>query len=283
MMTESDYRKPEVETCLSVMVELISILGAFRDNIAVVGGWIPYFLCGEKGKKHVGSLDVDIAFDFRNISEESYKTILQLLEDHGYKEGEQPFIFLRRIKTNQGIMEVEIDLVAGEYGGTGGSHRTQKIQDVRARKARGCDLVFNNFAYIEIEAKMPDGAKNSVKIKASQILPFLIMKGMAIWERYKEKDAYDIYFVVKNYEGGIQKLKGKIKPFLGNKLVREGLEKIKAKFEDVNSVGPVWIANFLEIEDEEDREMIMRDAFESVNEFLDSFQIKPFKNKEKFK
>ena len=37
---------------------------------------------------------------------------------------------------------VEVDLLAPEYGGRSGRHENQFVQDVRARKARGCDLVF---------------------------------------------------------------------------------------------------------------------------------------------
>ena len=35
---------------------------------------------------------------------------------------------------------VEVDLLAGEYGGTGKGHRAQQVEGVRLRKARGCDL-----------------------------------------------------------------------------------------------------------------------------------------------
>ena len=44
MVTKADYPKDEVEACLSVMVEVMTVLGEFRDSIALVGGWVPYFL-----------------------------------------------------------------------------------------------------------------------------------------------------------------------------------------------------------------------------------------------
>ncbi|GAH75557.1 unnamed protein product, partial [marine sediment metagenome] len=48
------------------------------------------------------------------------------------------FIFYRTIPVKDGRnITVEVDLLAGEYGGTGKAHRTQSVQDVRARKARG--------------------------------------------------------------------------------------------------------------------------------------------------
>ena len=282
MVTRSNYPKNEVEACLSVLVEFMTLLGEYRESIVLIGGWVPYFLIERKKHEHVGSLDIDAAFDFNTISSEAYNTILKLLKKRGYQEGNQPFIFHRTIKVESGIeVTVEINLLAGEYGGTSKSHRTQKIQDVRARKARGCDLVFeHNFLNI-ITAKMPDQATNQLTIKIADVIPFLVMKGMALWDRYKEKDAYDIYFTISNYPGGIQTLVNIFKPVKSNRLVTEGLGKIKSKFIDIESPGPIWVVNFEEITDEEEKDIVKRDVFERVNTFLDALQIKPFLDRQK--
>jgi len=55
------------------------------------------------------------------------------------------------------------------------------------------------------------------------------------------------------------------------------LGKICAKFSTIDSPGTVWAANFLEIDDEEEKERVKRDAFERVNAFLNELRIKPFK------
>jgi len=97
-----------------------------------------------------------------------------------------------------------------------------------------------------------------------------------MWERYKEKHAYDIYFTVLHYPGGLSELVKVFEPFKSNKLVREGLGKIREKFRDINAPGSVWVANFMEIDDEEEKERIKRDAFERINAFLNSLGIEPF-------
>lgn len=103
---------------------------------------------------------------------------------------------------------------------------------------------------------MPDGSINEVTVKIADIIPFLVMKGMSIWERYKEKDAYDIYFTILNYPGGIQELVKIFNPVRSDKLVKEGLGKIKAKFKDLNSIGPKWIITFQDSNNEEENEII---------------------------
>jgi len=279
VVTKYDYGKSEVNACLSVLVELMTILGEYRDSIVLVGGWIPYFLLENSRKEHVGSLDIDIALDFQKISNSSYRTILQMLKNKGYQKGDQqPFIYYRTIKNEEGRdVTIEIDLLAGEYGGTSKNHRTQLIQDVRARKVRGCDLVFEQYRSLRISATMPDGSINEVTVKVADIIPFLVMKGMSIWERYKEKDAYDIYFTILNYPGGIQELVKIFKPVRSHKLVKEGLGKIKAKFKDVNSIGPAWITIFQDTGDDEEKELIKRDAYERINTFIDKLGIKEYK------
>ena len=277
MVTRSDYQKDAVDACLSVMIEVMTILGEFRDHIVLIGGWVPFFLLKEKQNEHTGSLDIDLAFDFKNISMQTYRTILQLLKQHEYQQGVQPFIFYREVKTSVGkVIRVQIDLLSGEYGGTGHSHRTQKIQDARARKARGSDLVFEDYSTIKISGKMPDGAENEIIIKIANVVPFLVMKGMVLWETYKEKHAYDIYFIVRNFPGGINALADQFKPVLPNRLVQEGLGKIRSKFEKINSIGPKWIVNFEGIADEESKELIQRDAFERINALLDRLSISPY-------
>jgi len=113
-----------------------------------------------------------------------------------------------------------------------------------------------------------------VSFKVAGIVPFLVMKGMAMYDRMKEKDAYDIYYCVEHFPGGTNKLAAEFSSFSKNKLVLEGLSKISGKFASVKYVGPTWVTDFLETTEEEDREIVMRRAYEKVNELLDTLNVK---------
>ena len=58
MVTKYDYSKSEVNACLSVLIELMTILGEYRDSIVLVGGWIPYFLLENSRNEHVKEMGV---------------------------------------------------------------------------------------------------------------------------------------------------------------------------------------------------------------------------------
>ena len=144
MTTRRDYNAEALRATRTVLIELMQVLGEFRDHVVVVGGSVPGLLLHDPVEPHIGTLDIDLAFDFRNIPEASYQTLLKALTRRGYRQGGQPFQFFRDVPfSDRDPIIVEVDLLAGEYGGTGRSHRTQVVQDARARKTRGCDLVFD--------------------------------------------------------------------------------------------------------------------------------------------
>lgn len=268
MASRRDYNADLVEAARSVLIELTHLLAEYRDEIVLVGGWVPTLVLPGAGEAHVGSIDVDLALDHTKLSEEGYRTIAELLTSREYKQGDQPFIFFRMIEVGGNPIEVEVDLLAGEYQGTGASHRTQRIQDIRARKARGCDLAFEDPATIRVAGTLPGGGKDSVDVRVAAIVPFLIMKAMALNTRLKEKDAWDIDFCLSHFPGGIAALAEAFQSLQDHGLIQEGLEILAAKYESVDHVGPRYTADFDEISDPEERAIRQRAAFERVQALL---------------
>jgi hypothetical protein len=276
--TRRDYAAEAVTAAKSVLVELLQILGEFRDQMVVVGGWVPGLLLPDASEPHVGTLDIDLALDFQNLPEASYTTLLRALTSRSYRQDpEQPFRFFREIPVQgRPPIVVEVDLLVGEYGGIGPGHRTQPVQDARARKARGCDLVFGNPRTVTIEGQLPGGGRLSVTCRAAAIVPWLVMKGMAMADRLKEKDAYDIYYSVHVYPGGAARLAEEFRPHLGQSLVREGLGKIRAKFRSPEDAGPRWVADFLDVTDAEARAILQRRVYQDVSAWLDPLGVEPW-------
>jgi hypothetical protein len=276
MVTKADYGKREIEASRSVLVELIHVLGEFKGSIIVVDGSVPPLLYPGAADAYIGTLDLDLALDHHSIDAETYQTLRKSLLKSGYREDDnQPFIFYRDITSTEGkSITIQVDLLSGEYGGTGKQHRTQIIQDIRARKARGSDLAFKHFQEVEIEAELPDGGINKVTVKISAVVPFIVMKGMALAKRIKEKDSYDIYFCLTHHPEDLDGLISEFKPLMQNKLVVEGLSKIAEKFASPDHMGPTHVANFEEIKDKEERDRIKRDVYERVQYLLTQLGIK---------
>ena len=268
----SDYTTGAVEAAHSVLLELSRLLGEYQDSVVIVGGWVPELLLPQAPRRHVGSIDVDIALDHRKLKEVGYKTILQLLLARGYRPGEQPFIFFRTVQLGDQIFDVEVDFLAGEYSGTARGHRTQKVQDMHPRKARGCDLAVSLATEVTLSGILPGGGKDTATLRVASIVPFLVMKAMALAGRLMEKDSWDIYYCIRYYPGGLDRLVDEFRPLLNHGLVQEALAKIAEKFASPQHVGPVHVADFEDLSNPVEREQLQRDAFERVQALINELQ-----------
>ncbi|GMQ75832.1 MAG: hypothetical protein BMS9Abin01_1092 [Gammaproteobacteria bacterium] len=277
-VTRVDYSEQAVAAAHSVLLELVHLLGEYRDSIVLIGGMVPRLLIPQAEEAHIGTLDVDLALDHRRFEEAGYRTVHELLTSRGYeRDDQQPFIYRRRFNLEGRPVTVQVDLLSGEYGGTGRSRRTQRVQDVRPRKARGADLAFEQPLDVEISGALPDGGEDKASVRVATIVPFLIMKGMALRDRLKEKDAYDIYYCLRHYPGAPDTILDAFGPYVENKLVKEGLECIGEKFASPDHVGPKHVADFLEIGNSADREQLQRDAYERAAHVLENLGLKPQK------
>lgn len=270
----TDYSDLATEAARMVMLEMVRILGEYKDAMAIVGGWVPELLFANARPKHIGSIDVDIALDHRTIDDAAYRTIREHLAKNGYEEGAQPFIFFRTVTVGSQIVKVEVDFLAGEYQGTSKSHRHQNVQTLKARKARGGDLVFDMTEQVRIEGHLPSGAADSAMVKVAGIVPFIVMKAMAMSGRLKAKDAWDIWFCLSNFAGGNEALAAAFQPHIRNKLVREGLTKIADKFQSTAHFGPQAVADFDDIPPGEDRDFRTQDSFQRVDDLLHRLKIR---------
>ena len=273
MVTQRDYNREAVDAARSVLLEILHVLGEYRDNIVLIGGWVPLFLCPSPEKPHVGSIDIDLALDHRKLTEAGYRTMQQLLLERGYEQGPQPFMFYRKVIAGDREIRVEVDLLGGEYGGTGRGHRTQKVQDIRVRKARGADLAFDSPVETTLDGSLPGGARDSVKLRVASIVPFIVMKSMALDSRLKEKDSWDIYYCIRNYPGGAEAVAEAFAPHVQHGLVKDGLQRLAKHFSSVDDIGPTHVADFEMIIDAEERDRVRRDAFEQVRYVLEQVGI----------
>jgi hypothetical protein len=267
MPSKDEYPEEAVQACLSVMLELFTHLKSYRDYIVLIGGWVPFFLTRDQTEEpHIGSLDIDLALDSNRIPETAYATILERLEERGYRPFHNrrgdiiPARYERIIPLADGRpFHVRVDFLAPEYGGTKSGQRHQRVQDLLAHKARGCDLVFEHFVEVEIGGQLPNGADHREKIKIADSAACFVMKAFAFDGRNSEKDAYDLFMLTDSL--GAQAIVEQILPLKSNKLMSEALSIIRERFRTPRALGPTSVADFLKATGD-DGERIKRRVFE---------------------
>ncbi|MGA2617878.1 MAG: GSU2403 family nucleotidyltransferase fold protein [Thermoguttaceae bacterium] len=240
----------------AVLIDVMNVLGAFRDDIVLVGGWVPDLLYPDRG--HMGSIDVDLAVSRTALGESAYKTILNRMIAAGYSHQLSPTRFTKQVA---GVKEpVKVDLVGGQYEG-GEKAKSIQVNELELNTLRGLDLAFEACKEISISGVTPDGSQNTVRVRIVLPEAYILIKAFALDERQKEKDAYDIHFVLRNYPPDVEALAAQIRPLLSKSLAHEGYGILKAKFAALDSVGPSWAAE-IAAEHGENYEQCQRSAFE---------------------
>lgn len=200
-----DYTEGQKEAAHRILVELINLFDEYKDDLRIVGGWVPDLMF--PNQEHIGSVDVDVLINHLTLQDSGYQSMQKILLKNGYEEHpEKYFSFIKNLNIDGVDYTVDVDILAGMYGGTALKKRSQHVQGMRALKATGGNFAFNFPPQkIKVEAQRPDGAMDVATVNVIAVVPYLIMKTAALG-RGKAKDAYDIYFVVKHYVGGIAEL-----------------------------------------------------------------------------
>lgn len=254
----------ETEAARAVLIEVLNALGAMRDELIVVGGWVPDLLYPTQN--HMGSLDVDLAVSPRALGDSAYSSIRERLTQIGYTMRESPTRFFKQFSCLAN--PVKIDLITGQYV-TQHKRDSILVDELRINALRGIDLAFESFENITIEGNMPDGSVNKVAARLVAPEAYILIKAIALEERTKDKDAYDIAFVLNHYQPSLADLAKKVHAISKVGIGKEALELLRTKFRTFDSVGPVWAARAA-MTAGEDRDMFQRAAYEDATDLFRS-------------
>lgn len=259
----TDYSSGQKEAAFAVLGEIANLFVPFSEDISVIGGWVPSLLF--PGKEHIGSIDVDVLLNQLKIKQgEGYETIKQILTKNGYsKHPTKYFTFVKTIKIDGFDYDVDVDFLSGKYGGNDGN-TSKHVDGIKTLPATG-----GNFAFefppvsVQIEYRRSDGALDIAHVQVISIVPYLIMKTAALG-RGKPKDAYDIYYCINHYQGGVQALTKELSFHKDQKLLQEMCTKLKEKFASPEHSGPKDIVTFLDIHDDEEMATIRQDVYQKI-------------------
>lgn len=265
--TAVEYTPRLVEAARRVLVELWQCLGAYREAMVLVGGWVPELLLPAASPPHTGSLDVDILLNPAPLANAQYAELLALLERSGYTQTDKPFRYERQVMVDEGpAVTVEVDFLVPRGASPPRSSRARP--GFRAIDADGVSLALVATETRAVQGTMPGGAHNRVEVLMASMEAFVVMKAHALERRLKAKDAYDIVFCLRNWPGGCLAVAERLRPHAGHEEVRRALEILAAKFDSVGSIGPQNVVAFLDPSDPEERAYAARDAFERVQSLL---------------
>lgn len=225
-----------------VVLELWTILAGFADAMTIVGGSAPPLLTGDRPEDpYIGTLDVDLVVDPISVPDEVYRTIAELLRERGYVQLDQPFRWLRSVRVDGRSIDVEVDLLAPATPRAGVGHRHERIGgEPLARRTEGAELVRSGHVDREITGVLPDGRSHRVAVRVATPAAFVILKALAMGQRDKPKDAYDIDYVLRHI--GVEEVAGGIQEFGEVEPVKKAFVVLAERFSSIDAIGPTSVA-----------------------------------------
>lgn len=244
----ADYDDRTTAAVKSVLVEIGQVLGGFRSKFVVVGGVVPLLLLDAEDMPHIGTVDVDLNLDPEALGGGEYAELVGALIEQGYAQDERraKFQLVRKVQPEDSgkPISVVIDFLMPREACIE-KNRAPLISDFAVQRADGAKLALRFFEMVDINGPMPEGGINSVRLAVASIPAFLVMKGFALGNRLKTKDAYDIYYCIRNYPGGFGVLAEACRPLLEHEDARSSHATINEKFETADSFGPTSVRKFV--------------------------------------
>ncbi|CUX04005.1 nucleotidyl transferase AbiEii/AbiGii toxin family protein [Rhizobium pusense] len=270
----ADYEDRTTKAVKGVLVEIGQILGSFKGKFAVIGGAVPWLLLDNEDMPHVGTLDVDLGLDAEALGDGEYVSLVEALMGQGYKQREElrRFQLVREVPVDDGgaPIDIVVDFLMPRDAEIV-KNRPPILSDFAVQRADGADLALRFYQLVAITGDMPGGGTNRVEVAVCSIPALLAMKGYALNGRHKQKDAYDIYYSIRNYPDGIEALAEACKPLLEEKSGAQGYQYIADKFDALDGYGATSVRKFVaetDILDGRTPEQWQQDAFGQIDAWL---------------
>lgn len=247
------YKSEQVElvraTCLYIATKFGDLMD---DEVVVIGGLVPSLLVDSKQlpegtSAHVGTMDLDVGLKLAVLIGGRYHTLTQRLREAGFEQD----------RTDQGKptrqrwllkkpASVTVDFLVPPSAKTdqGGSLRSIE-KDFAAVIAPGLALAFQDRRQVTLEGVTIMGEKASRKVWVCGPGAFVILKALSFRNRGESKDAYDLYYVVRNFAQGVEDVAVCLRPLLQDSDATKAIEILQGDFLDLDGLGPYRVAQFL--------------------------------------
>lgn len=257
--TADDYTPEDLKLVQSGCLEVAVRFGDLLDDVVIVGGLVPTLLI-DLGRehspstdqsvidRHVGTRDLDLGFAVALLDEERYKEISQRLRQHDFQpdENEAGNLTTHRWKhADHETLTIDFLIPPVEEGDQGGHIRNLE-SDFSALIVPGLDLAFEDIEHIEMSGTILNGSEVTRSLPVCGPGAFVVLKALAWKLRGKQKDAYDLFYVVRNYGNEPGAVAERLQPFLatGNPETEEAARVLKQDF-DASDVGPTAVSEFV--------------------------------------
>lgn len=219
-------------------------LGQWWEDLVLVGGLVPKYLCGDltvqRDLPRPATLDVDLGIALA-VDAGQYGNLFWDLAAQGFTPNKKtPSRFEKLIND----FTVPLDFLVEKAPATTG---TIQVMDITAEIMPGVNRALATARPMTISGVDLHGAEQKLNARICEVGPFLALKLRAFYSRQQPKDAFDILYTLRHYDGGTD---AAIAAFseevhLGNPACPDALRTLQEHFTDESSPGSVKASHFV--------------------------------------
>ena len=271
--TAAGYGRRQTELVRATCLYVATKLGDIMDEMVVVGGLVPSLLVKQEVlphgvDAHVGTMDLDMGLTVALLEEGRYRTLTERLRRAEFEQD----ISGRGHPTRQrwrinGRERITVDFLIPPSlpDDLGGALRNIE-PDFAAIIAPGLHLAFQDRERVEVAGVTIFGERATRTISVCGPGAYVVLKSLAFRFRGENKDAYDLYYVVRNYGAGVDDVASRLTPLLDDPSAIEAMRILREDFGDHDDIGPRRVADFLMRTPDDD---LQADVVGFVRELLD--------------
>lgn len=272
----------ETAACEQTLRHLLIELGEWAEHVVLIGGLTPRFLVPETPEgidPHVGTTDVDLVLtigvpDHAGVPAEPLAERLKALGFQAEHERDDPsgpaFRWTRRVMGYR----VKVEFMCPASNRKGGGIEPEPVPNTGAElgalRLPGAELVSRDYLELPLPGASGQEAGSGAILRVAGLLPFLVLKAFALDERDKDKDAYDIVWLLSAFGEGPDDAAriALASPVAGEPVVQKAIARLREHFGTHDSRGPELYAETFPNRSVVDRRGLQRYAHTTVSTFL---------------
>lgn len=248
----SDYKTRHLSLVRSTCLTVATFLGNVMDEVVIIGGLVPGLLIHQERlpdgtDQHVGTRDLDMGFSLGLLEGSRYQEIAEQLTIAGFRPdvNEEGNEILQRW-VQPGDMGVSIDFLIPRSNPDDEGGSIFKLEhNFGAIISPGLQLAFQDRESVTLSGKTLLGADAVRNVNVCGPGAYVILKALAFDDRGKFKDAYDLYYVVRNFQNGPGDVAEHLHPLLEDADSSQAIRILQQDFTSSAGVGPRRVAEFL--------------------------------------
>lgn len=266
----SGYDSEQVARARATCLYVATKLGDLLDQTVVVGGLVPSLIIEQTGvEPHVGTMDLDVGLSLALLDAKRYEELARRMRQADFHEdvNEEGRRTRHRWRSDH-LDAVTVDFLipppsADARGGT-----LQSIEpDFAAVITPGLHLAFLDQIAVELDGLTVLNEKATRTVRVCGPGAFVVLKALAFRNRGENKDAYDLFYVLRNFGSGTRTVAEHLRALEHDPAARAALGNLKDDFSEIDSVGPKRVADFMYGRADDD---LQADARALVRDLLDA-------------